>query len=179
MEYTKRNYKEKLDGILKISNTLLRLVDNGTDDVDDECYEIFKESYDNLNSCLDIVLKNQKKRGKEFLSNDDIDNIVNNAISESKMKHLKRFNESNSNNYLSNSEIEYLKSVGFIQDDKKNSGYYYKCDDSKTKVLIPKENGFKMEYYEMCDDGDGGFYEDYDKEYSKPGQTLEEFINEN
>lgn len=94
------------------------------------------------------------------------------------MKHLKTFNESNSNRYLSNSDIDYLTSIGFRQDNK-HSGYFYYEDDSKTKVLIPKEDGFKMEYYEMCDDGDGNYYEDFDKEYSKPGQTLEEFINEN
>ena len=28
----------------------------------------------------------------------------------------------------------------------------------------------------MCDDGDGNYYQDFDKEYSKEGQSLEDFI---
>lgn len=32
---------------------------------------------------------------------------------------------------------------------------------------------FKMEFYEWCDDGDGNWYEDFNKEYSKEGQNLQ------
>ena len=46
-------------------------------------------------------------------------------------------------------------------------------------MLIPySDNSYKLEFYEWCDGGDGDFYEDYDKEYSKPGLTLIEFIKE-
>lgn len=83
-----------------------------------------------------------------------------------------------SNSYLSKSDIDFLELKGFKQDISKNSGYYFIEDDRKTMVLIPYEDGsYKLEFYEMCEDGDGGWYEDFDKEYSKKGQTLENFIN--
>lgn len=76
-------------------------------------------------------------------------------------------------------DIEYLQSVGFIQDNSKNSGLYYYEDDNKTKVIVPQEDGsYKLEFYEMCDDGNGNYYEDFDKEYSKKGQSLQQFIEE-
>ena len=82
------------------------------------------------------------------------------------------------NSYLSKSDIDFLESKGFTKDISKNSGYYFIEDDRKTMVLIPYENGsYKLEFYEMCDDGDGNYYEDFDKEYSKEGQSLEDFIN--
>ncbi|MCK9446744.1 hypothetical protein M0Q50_07795 [bacterium] len=82
------------------------------------------------------------------------------------------------NSYLSKSDIDLLKLKGFAQDISKNSGYYFIEDDKKTMVLIPYEDGsYKLEFYEMCDDGDGNYYEDYDKEYSKDVQTLDDFIN--
>jgi len=104
------------------------------------------------------------------------------------LKHIRRFNESDenlnisdvihSNSYLSKSDLDLLKLKGFTQDISKNSGYYFIEDDIKTIVLIPyKDGSYKLEFYEMCDDGDGGWYEDFDKEYSKEGQTLEDFIN--
>ena len=80
---------------------------------------------------------------------------------------------------LSKSDIEYLQKVGFKQDNSKNSGLYYYENDGKTKVLVPQEDGtYKLEFFEMCDDGDGNYYEDFDKEYSKEGQTLQQFIEE-
>lgn len=80
---------------------------------------------------------------------------------------------------LSKSDIEYLQSVGFKQDNSKNSGFYYYEDDRKTTVLVPQENGtYKLEFFEICDDGDGNYYEDFDKEYSTEGQTLQQFIEE-
>ena len=80
---------------------------------------------------------------------------------------------------LSKSDIDYLQSVGFKQDNSKNSGLYYYEDDKKTKVLVPQEDGtYKLEFFEMCDDGDGNYYEDFDKEYSTKGQTLQQFIEE-
>lgn len=98
-----------------------------------------------------------------------------------KLKHLKRFNESDvthRNSYLSKSDIDFLTLKGFKQDISKNSGYFFVEDDGKTMVLIPYEDGsYKLEFYEMCDDGDGGYYEDFDKEFSEEGQSLEDFIN--
>jgi len=82
------------------------------------------------------------------------------------------------NSSLSKSDIDFLEMKGFTKDISKNSGYYFIEDDRKTMVLIPYKNGsYKLEFYEMCDDGDGNYYEDFDKEYSKEGQFLEDFIN--
>jgi hypothetical protein len=81
-------------------------------------------------------------------------------------------------NKLSQSEFEFLKSKGFILDEKKNSGFPYIESDGKTQVLVPQEKGFKLEFFEWVYDGDGCHYEDFDKEYSKEGQSLEDFINE-
>ena len=100
------------------------------------------------------------------------------------MKHLKTSKELNEasenlnisdvihrNSYLSKSDIDFLESKGFIKDISKNSGYYFIEDDGKTMVLIPYEDGsYKLEFYEMVDDGDGNYYEDFDKEYSKEGK---------
>mgnify|MGYP006281229217 FL=1 len=83
------------------------------------------------------------------------------------------------NSFLSESEIDFLKSKGFVQDDKKNSGYYFyeEGDGSITNCLIPYEDGsYKLEVYEPCYDGDGGYYTDYSKYFSE-GKTLVEFIN--
>ena len=80
---------------------------------------------------------------------------------------------------LSKSDIEYLQRVGFKQDNSKNSGLYYFEDDRKTNVLVPQEDGtYKLEFFEICNDGDGNYYEDFDKEYSNKGQTLQQFIEE-
>lgn len=79
---------------------------------------------------------------------------------------------------LTKEQIDYLLSKDFEQNDSLNSGYYFIEDERITKVLIPQiDNTFKLEFYELCDDGDGNFYTDYDKEYSSDGQSLEEFIN--
>lgn len=105
-----------------------------------------------------------------------------------KLKNMKTFEQHTSelnisdvihrNSYLSKSEVDFLKLKGFTQDISKNSGYYFIEDDIKTIALIPYEDGsYKLEFYEMCDDGDGNYYEDFDKEYSKEGQSLEDFIN--
>ena len=79
---------------------------------------------------------------------------------------------------LSQAEIEFLKSKGFATKEGKASGFYFIESDGKTSVLIPQETGFKLEFCEWVYDGDGCHYEDFDKEYSKEGQTLEDFINE-
>jgi hypothetical protein len=105
-----------------------------------------------------------------------------------KLKNMKTFEEHSSelnisgvihrNSYLSKSDIDFLELKGFKKDISKNSGYYFMEDDRKTIVLVPHEDGsYKLEFYEMCDDGEGGLYEDFDKEYSKEGQSLEDFIN--
>jgi len=106
------------------------------------------------------------------------------------LKHLKTFEQNTDKNLnisgviqrnllLSKSDIEYLRSVGFTQDNSKNSGLYYYEDDNKTKVIVPQKDGtYKLEFYEWYDDGDGNYYEDFDKEYSKKGQTLQQFIEE-
>lgn len=99
------------------------------------------------------------------------------------MKKIKSFeqhisNVEHRNSFLSESDVDFLKSKGFTQDSSKNSGYYFIEDDKKTIVFIPYEDGsYKLEYYEWCDDGDGGVYQDFDKEYSEKGQTLKDFID--
>lgn len=78
---------------------------------------------------------------------------------------------------LSTSDIELLVGIGFKQDSTKHSGYYYFEADDKTDVLIPQEDGtYKLESYELVDDGTGNMYQDGYNECSKPGQTLKEFI---
>jgi hypothetical protein len=80
---------------------------------------------------------------------------------------------------LSITDVNLLVTVGFKQDDSKHSAYYYFEDDKKTTILIPQEDGtYKFEFLEMCDDGDGSSYEDFNKTYSKTGQTLQQFIEE-
>lgn len=83
------------------------------------------------------------------------------------------------NSYLSKSDLYFLESKGFTRDMSKNSDYYCIEDENgKKMVLIPYEDGsYKLEFFELCDDGEGNYYEDFDKEYSKEGQSLEEFFN--
>jgi hypothetical protein len=79
---------------------------------------------------------------------------------------------------LTDKDIEFLKSKGFTQDDNKHSGYFFMEEDNKSWVLIPYDNLYKLEFYEYgLYDGDGDYYEDYDKEYSKDGESLESFIS--
>lgn len=78
---------------------------------------------------------------------------------------------------LSNEDIQYLQSIGFKQDDKKFKGFYFIQNETQTIVLIPQHNNtYKLEFYEMCEDGEGGWYEDFDKRYSTKEQTLKQFI---
>jgi len=82
------------------------------------------------------------------------------------------------NDYLSKSDINLLGLKGFIKDNSKNSGYYYIEDNGKTIVLIPYEYGkYKLEFYEMCYESDGTYYEDFYKRFNKEEQSLEDFIN--
>lgn len=76
---------------------------------------------------------------------------------------------------LSDKDIEFLKSKGFSKDEK--SGFFTLIDENKTFALILKESRYKLESYEMLDDGDDGFYEDYNRFYSNDGESLESFIS--
>lgn len=49
--------------------------------------------------------------------------------------------------------------------------------DFMSQSFEPYKDSYKLEFYEMCDDGDGNYYQDFDKQYSKEGQSLEDFIN--
>jgi hypothetical protein len=79
---------------------------------------------------------------------------------------------------LTDKDIEFLKSKGFTQDDKKHSGYFFIEEDNKSWVLVPKYDYYKLEFYEYgLDDGDGNSYDDYSKEESKENESLESFIS--
>lgn len=76
---------------------------------------------------------------------------------------------------LSNDQVNYLKSLGFISNDK-FSGFYH----IENAVLIAYPDGsFKGEFYEYLLDDDGLQYNDYSKVYSKPKQSLQEFVEQN
>lgn len=84
------------------------------------------------------------------------------------------------NLFLTLNQQTFLKSKGFIRDDNKHSGFYYLENEHNSIILIAYEdNSYKLEYFELCDDGNGNYYEDFSKEYSKPGETLEQFIERN
>ncbi len=82
------------------------------------------------------------------------------------------------NSIFTSDQIDILLSHGFRRDDSKNSGNFFIDTETKTIVIIPKGVYFKLEFFELCEDGDGDVYEDYDYAYSTIGQTLTQFIQD-
>lgn len=79
----KERLQENLEEIQKRSATLLRVLANNDNDLDTaEISDNISESLKLLNDCISKGLSLQKKRGKEFISDIDIDDIVSKAIKE-------------------------------------------------------------------------------------------------
>ena len=74
-----------LNTIAKRVETLKRVID----DLDLSGKEKIDSARFFLEECIDIVLSNQKKRGKEFLSNDEIDNLIDKIYKEEGIKKFK------------------------------------------------------------------------------------------
>lgn len=68
----KESILKELDTIIKRSESLKKVVE----DIDDVALEKINSSRFFLEETFDVVLSNQKKRGKEFLSDDEIDNLI-------------------------------------------------------------------------------------------------------
>lgn len=83
--------KQKLERLIKFSTTLLKILD----DLDDECDSNIDQSLKLIDKCLDIALQNQKNRGKEFLSDSEIDNIVDKVYKEEGVKKFDDFKKEN------------------------------------------------------------------------------------
>ncbi len=67
---------ETLERISKRASVLSRC----TDDIDEKSFSDIQISLDLLDKAIDLALINQKKKGKEFISDEAIDKIVNDAI---------------------------------------------------------------------------------------------------
>ena len=84
---------------------------------------------------------------------------------------------------LTQEEIDILISNGFGQDDDEHSGFYYKDYDDgmfgNYSVLSPEDEGiylidtFQGDFEEEC-----GFFEHHNSNYSKVGQSLEDFLKD-
>ena len=63
---------------------------------------------------------------------------------------------------------------GFLKHEREDSNY------GEVDYLIFKEDSvlFKIESYGTFPDGDGGWDDGYDKTYSAPGQSLEDFLKD-
>lgn len=81
--------------------------------------------------------------------------------------------------FLSNSQIDWLKSKGFVMNDKHSKWPHIETENGAEVLIAYADGTYKYESYEILPDGDGGFCEDYTKEFSKPGQTLERFVELN
>lgn len=79
--------EESLERIIKRSNALLK----NLDDLDNVILEKVEESLVLLDECIESVLKQQKNSGKEFLSDVDVDNLIDNIYSEEGIKKFEDF----------------------------------------------------------------------------------------
>jgi len=68
----KESILKELDAIIKRAESLKKVVE----DIDYVALEKINSSRFFLEETFDVVLSNQKKRGKEFLSDDEIDNLI-------------------------------------------------------------------------------------------------------
>lgn len=73
---------KEIDQIENLLNTIRKVANNGENDLDQNCLSLVEKSLASLDEVSDQILQNQKKRGKKFLSNEEIDSIVANAIKE-------------------------------------------------------------------------------------------------
>ena len=80
---------------------------------------------------------------------------------------------------LTTNQVEFLENFGFGIDAGK-SNILYVSEENVKNYLIPLSDGlYKLEIYEWLQEYDGSHYEDYIKVFSKPGQSLEDFISNN
>lgn len=87
-ERQKQEVIKEIDTIISRAESLKKCID----DIDLECKEKIESSRFFLEESIDIVLSNQKKRGKEFLSNDEIDNLVDRIYKEEGIE-IKKFKD--------------------------------------------------------------------------------------
>lgn len=87
----KESILKQLDIIIKRAESLKKVVE----DIDDVALEKINSSRFFLEETFSVVLSNQKKRGKEFLSDEEIDNIVDKIKKEEGLIEIKRFNQYN------------------------------------------------------------------------------------
>ena len=78
---------------------------------------------------------------------------------------------------FSKSEKDFLEMKGFTFVSEKMCQLISEDLPMKTFLVALQNGSYKLEFYESCDDGDGNYYEDFDKEYSKKRQSLEDFVN--
>lgn len=78
-------------------------------------------------------------------------------------------------------EIIILKASGYTLD--KDSGFYFIQDyemRSKSFIIpfydLDNIRRYKMEVYELCDNGEGGYYEDFTRFISQEDEKLNSFI---
>jgi hypothetical protein len=90
-EKQKQEVLKELDTIISRAETLKRCID----DIDLEGKEKIESSRKDIEDSIGIVLSNQKKRGKEFLSDDEIDNLLDKIKKEEGLTEIKKFNEYN------------------------------------------------------------------------------------
>ena len=86
-EQQKIRLEESLERIIRRSNVLLKNLDYSDNDI----LEKVEESLTLLDECTGSILKLQKKSGKEFLSDVDIDNLIDNIYSEEEIKKFEDF----------------------------------------------------------------------------------------
>ena len=87
----KESILKELDTIIKRAKSLKKV----PEDIDDVALEKINSSRFFLEDTFDVVLSNQKKRGKEFLSDDEIDNLIDKIKKEEGLTEIKKFNEYN------------------------------------------------------------------------------------
>lgn len=87
----KESILKELDTIIKRAETLKKVVE----DIDYVALEKINSSRSFIEETISVVLSNQKKRGKEFLSDDEIDNLLDKIKKEEGLTEIKKFNEYN------------------------------------------------------------------------------------
>jgi hypothetical protein len=86
----KLNIRERLElpdllhRLNKKSAILTKVANNVPTDIDRKAYAKMCKALHSLNAAMDIILVNQKARGKEFLSDKEVDELIAKVIAETK-----------------------------------------------------------------------------------------------
>ena len=84
--------QSNLDILTRRYESMLKILHENESDLDDDVIiNNISKSVELVNDCYTTILKLQKKRGKEFLSDDDIDSLIDKIYQEEGIQKFEEF----------------------------------------------------------------------------------------